>query len=148
MTTPVSRRAAVVGVTAAIGCAACATYGQRPGDAAPAPAAAPGGAAPSAAAGASAPALAAKADVPVGGGIVLADQQIVLTQPTAGQFKGFSAICTHQGCTVNAVADGVIKCPCHGSSFAIADGSVVTGPARKPLPPRAVTVQGDSLTSG
>jgi len=145
-TTPVSRRAAVLGAATLATTTACATYGRRPEDSAPA-AAPPAAAAPSgAAAGAPAAALTATADVPVGGGIVLPDQQIVITQPTAGQFKGFSAICTHQGCTVNAVADGAIKCPCHGSSFAVADGSVVTGPARKPLPPRAVKVDGTSVT--
>ena len=125
---------------------ACATYGQRPGDsppaAAPPAAAAPGGAAAPAAA------LAKTADIPVGGGIVLPEQQLVVTQPTAGQFKGFSAICTHQGCTVNSVADGAIHCPCHGSSFAVADGSVVTGPARKPLPAKAIKVDGTSVTLG
>jgi len=152
-TTPVSRRVAVLGAATLATTTACATYGQRPGDSAPA-AAPPAGAAPSgapAAGGAAAPpaaALAATADIPVGGGIVLADQEIVVTQPTAGQFMGFSAICTHQGCTVNAVADGAIKCPCHGSSFAVADGSVITGPARRPLPPKAVKVDGTSVTLG
>jgi Rieske Fe-S protein len=154
-TTPVSRRVAVLGAATLATTTACATYGQRPGDSAPAaapPAAAAPGTAPATGAGgpaaAPAPALAATTDIPVGGGIVLADQQIVVTQPSAGQFKAFSAICTHQGCTVSAVTDGAIKCPCHGSSFAVADGSVITGPARKPLPPRAVKVDGTSVTLG
>ncbi|HSZ31192.1 MAG TPA: Rieske (2Fe-2S) protein, partial [Pseudonocardiaceae bacterium] len=66
-------------------------------------------------------------------------------QPTPGTFEAFSAICTHQGCTVNKVTSGTIDCPCHGSKFAIADGSVVHGPASRPLPKRQVTVAGDAI---
>jgi Rieske Fe-S protein len=84
-------------------------------------------------------------DVPVGGGTVFADQDVVVTQPTAGEFKAFSATCTHQGCKVNKVENGVIACPCHGSKFAITDGSVKSGPAKKPLPAKSVTVDGDSI---
>ena len=92
--------------------------------------------------------LAAIADVPVGGGLVLAARDVVLTQPVAGTFKAFSATCTHQGCTVNEVAGGTINCPCHGSKFAVADGSVTAGPAPRPLPEQPVTVQGTSIVLG
>jgi Rieske Fe-S protein len=85
-------------------------------------------------------------DVPVGGGTVLKDQDIVVTQPQAGQFKAFSATCTHRGCQVNDVTDGAIKCPCHGSMFSATDGTVVTGPATQPLPEKSVIVTGDTLT--
>ena len=90
-------------------------------------------------------AIAAVADVPVGGGIVLAAQDLVVTQPVAGTFKGFSATCTHQGCKVNDVAGGTINCPCHGSKFAVADGAPTAGPASRPLPEKAVAVQGSSV---
>lgn len=86
------------------------------------------------------------ADVPVGGGKILAKQQVVVTQPTAGHFKAFSAICTHQGCIVGAIADKQIVCPCHGSKFSIADGSVTNGPAATPLPPKSLTKNGADLT--
>lgn len=89
--------------------------------------------------------LAKTADVPVGGGEVLADQKIVLTQPQAGTFKAFSAICTHQGCTVGSVSGGTINCPCHGSQFSAADGSVKNGPATAPLREIAVKVEGGSI---
>jgi Rieske Fe-S protein len=79
-------------------------------------------------------------DIPVGGGTVFASQKVVVTQPTPGTFKAFSAVCTHQGCTVNKVAAGTIDCPCHGSRYAVADGSVVHGPAPRPLPQRQITV--------
>jgi Rieske Fe-S protein len=91
-------------------------------------------------------ALAKTSDIPEGGGKVFSDQKIVVTQPTSGEFKAFSAVCTHQGCLVNAVADGTINCPCHGSKFKIADGSVATGPATQPLAAADIKVSGDSVT--
>ncbi|MFI8171455.1 Rieske (2Fe-2S) protein [Streptomyces sp. NPDC085931] len=91
-------------------------------------------------------ALASTADIPEGGGKVFADQKVVVTQPTAGEFKAFSATCTHQGCAVKSIADGVINCPCHNSNFSITDGSVKSGPATKPLPEMKITVAGDSIT--
>ena len=83
-----------------------------------------------------------------GGGVVLADQAVVVTQPQAGQFKAFSAICTHQGCLVSEVADNQILCPCHGSLFSAQDGSVLQGPATAPLPTAGITVDGGSVVLG
>src|SRR5882757_2524604 len=91
-------------------------------------------------------ALAKTTDIPVGGGKIFADQKVVVTQPTAGQFKGFTAICTHQGCTVSDVSGGTINCPCHGSKFKVADGSVANGPATSPLAEQQVTVSGDEVS--
>jgi Rieske Fe-S protein len=70
--------------------------------------------------------LVATADVAVGGGVILEEDGIVITQPAQGEWRGFSSVCTHQGCTVASVADNTINCNCHGSQFSIADGSVVT----------------------
>ncbi len=84
--------------------------------------------------------------VPVGGGRVLEDVKIVVTQPTAGQFHAFGAECTHKGCTVNKVADGLIECPCHGSAFSATDGAVEHGPATAPLAAKTVTADGAKLT--
>jgi Rieske Fe-S protein len=89
--------------------------------------------------------IVAASDVPIGGGVVLADQQLVITQPSEGSFLGFSAVCTHAGCPVQDVSDGTINCPCHGSKFAVADGSVVDGPAPTPLAPVQLTVRGDAI---
>jgi Rieske Fe-S protein len=96
--------------------------------------------------------VASAGEVPVGGGLIVADQELVITQPSEGQFAGFSAICTHQGCTVDAVADGTINCPCHGSRFSIVDGSVVRaastlpgGATQDPLPQVALVVEGDTI---
>ncbi len=71
---------------------------------------------------------------------------MVVTQPTAGEFKAFSATCTHQGCAVKSISDGVINCPCHNSNFSISDGSVQSGPATQPLPAVEISVSGDSIT--
>jgi Rieske Fe-S protein len=119
--------------------AACGDGGDKPADepaasseavTTPAPAEAAGGA------------IAKTADVPVGSGVIVDD--VVVTQPTAGVFKGFSSSCTHKGCAVNKVADGTIDCPCHGSKFNL-DGTVANGPAARPLESKAVSVQGDSI---
>jgi Rieske Fe-S protein len=81
------------------------------------------------------------ADIPVGGGRVYPPQRLVVTQPTAGTIRAFSAACPHQGCAISSVRDGVIECPCHGSRFSAVDGSVLRGPARQALSTRAVTIQ-------
>lgn len=85
------------------------------------------------------------ADIPEGGGKIFKEQKVVVTQPTAGEFKAFSIACTHQGCDVDDVSNGTINCPCHGSMFSIADGSVQGGPASSPLPEVRITVDGDSI---
>ncbi len=90
----------------------------------------------------------AKADVPVGGGTILSDDSVVVTQPAEGEFKAFTAVCTHQGCIVSSVADGAISCGCHGSAFSVEDGSVVNGPATAPLAEKSVSAEGDDLVVG
>jgi Rieske Fe-S protein len=79
-------------------------------------------------------------DVPVGGGKVFTAAQVVVTQPSAGEYKAFTAVCTHAMCFVDQVANGTIDCPCHGSKFSAKDGSVVTGPASSPLPSKSISV--------
>ena len=76
--------------------------------------------------------------------VVVVVGEVVVTQPAAGDFKAFSAVCTHSGCLINKVADGTIICPCHGSKFCL-DAEVVNGPASRPLNAEAITVQGDSI---
>lgn len=90
-------------------------------------------------------ALGKTADIPVGGGTIFKDQKIVVTQPTEGEFKAFSAVCTHKGCAVGSVEGGAIVCPCHNSKFGIADGAVTAGPAEKPLPAQEIKVEGDQI---
>jgi nitrite reductase/ring-hydroxylating ferredoxin subunit len=115
------------------------------------PAAAPTTAAPSASAPASGggeAALGSTSDIPVGSGKIFTEQRVVVTQPAAGDFKAFSAQCTHQGCLVSQVQGNEIICTCHGSAFSTSDGSVLAGPATSPLPAQTVKVEGDSLVLG
>ena len=90
----------------------------------------------------------ATTDVPVGGGTIVKDAEenvFVVTQPAEGEFKAFSGICTHQKCPVTEVAGDEIVCNCHGSRYAVADGSVVQGPAPAPLAEVTATVEGDQV---
>ena len=87
----------------------------------------------------------ATTDVPVGSGVILADDKVVVTQPTEGDIKVFSAICTHTGCPVGNIKGAVITCPCHGSTFDAATGDVINGPASAPLPAVDFTVEGDQV---
>jgi Rieske Fe-S protein len=93
---------------------------------------------------AAAPGIASTDEIPVGGGKVFKDKQVVITQPAKGQFKGFSAVCKHQGCIVDNVGGGTINCECHGSKYKL-DGSVANGPAAQPLDTKKVQVDGDQI---
>ncbi|ABD10354.1 Rieske Fe-S protein [Frankia casuarinae] len=84
-------------------------------------------------------------EVPADGGLILGDAGLVLTRNAAGTIQGFSTVCTHQGCSVNAIAKGRILCPCHGSAFDTRTGEPVAGPAKQPLPPVAVTVRDNAI---
>ena len=91
-------------------------------------------------------ALGTTSEIPVGGGKIFTAEKVVVTQPTKGVFKGFSAICTHMGCTVDKIADGTIDCPCHGSEYSVTDAHVVRGPAPKPLPAKNIKVANGKIT--
>jgi nitrite reductase/ring-hydroxylating ferredoxin subunit len=89
------------------------------------------------------------ADVPVGGGTVFANANVVVTQPTSGQFKGFSTRCTHQGCAVSSVQAGFIICPCHNSRFSVSDGAPTSDSlAQQPLASVPVSVADGEITVG
>jgi Rieske Fe-S protein len=85
------------------------------------------------------------ADIPVGGGVIIDEPAVVITQPAEGEVKAFTAICTHQGCLVSEVVDNEIFCPCHGSKFSAVDGSVIVGPATTGLTAAGVVVDGGSV---
>jgi Rieske Fe-S protein len=155
-TAPCATRRAVLAMAGAAGVGlaltGCQAYGetaQAPADppaAPPADGGASGGASGAPPAGAAA--LARTADIPVGGGKIFEAQGVVVTQPTAGTFKAFSATCTHQGCTVTDVKGGTINCACHGSKFKVVDGSPAGGPAPRALAAKKITVDGDSIRLG
>jgi nitrite reductase/ring-hydroxylating ferredoxin subunit len=113
------------GVTAAAALAACGS-----GSAPTTPSAPPTGP------------IAKTTDIPVGGGKIFTSPRVVVTQPTQGTFKAFSSICTHQGCPVTRIDNGLIQCTCHGSEYSIVDGSVTRAAQRGQtgLPAEAITV--------
>ena len=133
-------RRPVLGAAAAIslaGLAACSGYGSGSS-----PAASPAGTASGG--GGAGGEIAKVADIPVGGGKILTDRKLVVTQPTAGTIKVLTAVCTHQGCIVDTVSNGTISCPCHGSEFALT-GEVKGGPASAPLAATPSTVQNGAV---
>lgn len=144
-----TRRAVLVGAGAAAVAvlAGCATYdsNQPPPDDGGDPGTDPG-TDPSGGSDGAAKALVKTTDVPVGGGVVIERSRVVVTQPQQGTFKCFTAVCTHQGCVVAEVKGGTINCPCHGSAFKIADGSVSNGPAARALRAIDIKVDGTDIT--
>jgi Rieske Fe-S protein len=127
------------------GMPAAAAAGQGAGAPASGQAAAPGQNAGPGGGAATGTLLGMVTDIPVGGGKVFMPHKVVVTQPTKGVFKAFSAVCTHVGCVCNQVANGTINCPCHGSEFKIATGAVVTGPAPAPLPAEPINVSNGKI---
>jgi len=80
----------------------------------------------------------------VGGGKIVGSY--VVTQPTEGTFEAFSYLCTHQSLPVQEVTDAAIVCGRHGSTYSLADGSVLTGPATKALTKATATVSGETVS--
>jgi nitrite reductase/ring-hydroxylating ferredoxin subunit len=91
-------------------------------------------------------ALAKTSDIPEGSGKIFKDEKVVVSQPTAGDYKAFSTVCTHRDCPMVDLKDDIISCTCHGSRFSVLDGSVKKGPAVEPLEAKQISVKGDSIT--
>jgi Rieske Fe-S protein len=78
--------------------------------------------------------------IKIGGGVVISKHNVVVTRPTKRTYRAFSAICTHQGCTVGSVAKKRIVCPCHGSKYSIWTGAALVGPATDSLGRRNIKI--------
>ena len=102
------------------------------------------GAASAGSGGAAGTPVAKVAEVPVGGGFIAKEAKVVVTQPTAGVFSGYSVVCPHRSCAVSSVRDKEIICPCHGSTFGL-DGGVISGPATSGLMAVKVKVSGTDI---
>lgn len=155
--TPLARRTVLVTGGALGAAAALAACGGSGGDAATSESASAAGttAAPdsSAPADSSAPTPSGEAlgpvdQVTVGSGVVYDGPKVVVTQPTEGDIRAFTAVCPHQGCLVSEVTNNEILCPCHGSLFSAEDGAVITGPATTGLAPVDVSVVDDQVVLG
>ncbi len=136
----VARRAVVTGAILLAGGTAVAGCGGSSGaDAAGSSSAAPGGV------------IVKLADVPVGSAVSaeVSGKRVIVAQPTKGKVVAFSAVCTHQGCTVSP-AGAMLNCPCHGSVFDALTGKNLSGPAPSPLPPVPVKLNaaGDGVVAG
>lgn len=137
MPTP-SRRSVFAGVGAVGAAAALAACGSdEPGTTNPS--------SPPGSAGAATP-IAKIADIPVGGGKVFPEAGVVITQPSANVFVGFSSICTHQSCVLSGVSEGKINCACHASAFNLSTGEVINPPATKALPSRELVINGEDIS--
>ena len=92
-------------------------------------------------------AIAGESEVAPGNAVKFKDSgnPAVLVHLKNGDFVAYSAVCTHQGCTVD-YKGGQLACPCHGSVFDPANGAeVVAGPAPSPLPEIPVKVEGGKI---
>ena len=143
---PLSRRTVMVnaGLAAAAlaGLSSCTNYGANQ---------APAGGGSSTGGGGANTALTAKtSEIPVGGGKIFVNKDLnhhaVITQPTEGEFKAFTSICTHAQCDVADVTTTINCTACHGSQFSINDGSVVKQPAPSSLAAKTIKVEGDTIT--
>ncbi len=138
----------LVGLAGAVSaCGSGGSSSSSAGTSAGAPPATTGAGAPPATTGAGS-ALATTSEIPVGSGKIFTSEKVVVTQPNSGDFKAFSAVCTHMGCIVSTISNGTIDCPCHGSQYSISTGAVVGGPAPSPLPAQTIKVTGSNIFLG
>lgn len=93
--------------------------------------------------------LATTEEVPVGSAASVTTedgQEVIVSRRTADEVAAFSAVCTHQGCTVRAERSR-LHCPCHNSVFDPFTGAAREGPARAPLPAIDVRMDGDRIVT-
>jgi cytochrome b6-f complex iron-sulfur subunit len=74
--------------------------------------------------------------------VTVAGKGYLLYRPDEATVLAYTSVCTHQGCKVGTGSGEVFKCPCHGSEFKKADGTVAQGPAAKALTRFPATIEG------
>lgn len=87
------------------------------------------------------------ADFPPGTGQIFkfGSQPGILVRTEAGEFRAFSAVCTHLNCTVQYKSDWkLIWCACHNGKYDL-NGVNASGPPPRPLQPFKVIVQADEV---
>lgn len=142
----IARRTALVAGLGGAGALALAACGSSGGSTATPPA---GGGATSASGGSSGSGgIAALDSIKVGSSIdaKLNGNPVLVSRPSADTAACFSAICTHQGCIVEA-AGNQFHCPCHGSVYNAMTGAVIQGPAPRPLAKIPVRIQKGEIVS-
>ncbi|EFK55351.1 Rieske 2Fe-2S domain-containing protein [Corynebacterium genitalium ATCC 33030] len=88
----------------------------------------------------------AATQVPVGSAVIV--DKLIIAQPTEGEFLAYSTVCPHQGNPISQVNGDTVRCPAHGSSFDIATGEPVEGPAQSGMTPAPVRQEGDTVVAG
>lgn len=88
----------------------------------------------------------AATQVPVGSAVIV--DKLIIAQPTEGEFLAYSTVCPHQGNPISQVNGDTVRCPSHGSSFDIATGDPVEGPAQSGMTPAPVRQEGDTVVAG
>lgn len=88
----------------------------------------------------------AATEVPVGSAVIV--DKLIIAQPTEGEFLAYSTVCPHQGNPISQVNGDTVRCPSHGSSFDIATGDPVEGPAQSGMTPAPVRQEGDTVVAG
>jgi cytochrome b6-f complex iron-sulfur subunit len=69
----------------------------------------------------------------------------ILVEKSPGEFRAFSATCTHLECTVQFDKSAHrIWCACHNGFYDL-EGKNVAGPPPRPLKPYSVQVSGDDI---
>lgn len=88
----------------------------------------------------------AATEVPVGSAVIV--DNLIIAQPTEGEFVAYSAKCPHQGSPITQVDGDTVRCPSHGSVFNIATGDPVSGPAATGMTTVPVREEGDTVVAG
>jgi len=73
----------------------------------------------------------------------------ILIRTATDAVCAFSAVCTHEGCTVDYhTASKELICPCHGARFdPLQNGKAIAGPTRTPLTELPVAISGEYIVS-
>lgn len=91
--------------------------------------------------------IAKTTEIPLKGGkfFRVGGKSVFITQPRAGVFRAFNAMCTHAGGPVNKVVGNTMVCASHGAKFDVDSGRPVGGPAPKALSKISISVSGTNL---
>ncbi|CAM5325701.1 MULTISPECIES: Rieske (2Fe-2S) protein [Streptomyces] len=82
-----------------------------------------------------------------GGAEIFREHHVVVSRSEEGEYRAFSAVCTHRQCPLHKIKGTVSTCTCHGSRFDVTTGEVLEGPAVAPLTELDVSTDGGRLVA-
>ena len=96
--------------------------------------------------------IAQAGEIPIGGFKIFQypdlDKPCLLIRLNDDNYVAYSRLCTHVQCPVSYDPEGhEIVCPCHGGVFSVADGSVLQGPPKDPLPRIVLARRGEEIVA-